>query len=184
MKRTITTVWLFFSALLLLPGLLGAQEVVGYGQGTLVAGQAKLRTILKVSAGPDKKLTAEFYSIDQTTDPLPVDSVSMEGKSVKFTLTMIHGSYAGTMSADSNSIDGTWTQGSSSPLKFERATKSTAWAIEPSKHTVQFVAVEPGVKLEVLDWGGKGRPMVLLTGLGNNAHIFDGFAETLARKYH
>ena len=97
---------------------------------------------------------------------------------------MIRGSFAGTLSRDSNSIDGTWTQGSSNPLKFERATKSTAWAIDSSKHTVQFVTVEPGVKLEVLDWGGTGRPMVLLTGLGNNAHVFDGFAEKLTSKYH
>jgi hypothetical protein len=126
MKRTITTVWLWLSVMLLLPGFLGAQELVGDWQGTLVFGQTKLRTILKVSAGADKKLTAEFYSIDQTTDPIPVDSISVEGKSVKFTVPMVHGSFAGTLSADSNSIDGTWTQGSSNPLKLERATKSTA----------------------------------------------------------
>jgi len=184
MKRTLKTVWLSSLVLLLLPGFLGAQELVGDWQGTLVFGKVNLRTILKVSAGPDKKLTAEFYSIDQTTDPLPVESISQEGKTVKFTLPMIHGSFVGTLSADSNSIDGTWTQGGSNPLKFERATKSSAWVIDPSKHTVQFVTVEPGVKLEVLDWGGTGRPMVLLTGLGNNAHIFDGFAEKLTSKYH
>jgi non-heme chloroperoxidase len=184
MKRRITIVCLGLSLLLLLPGLIRAQDLVGDWQGTLVFGQVKLRTILKVSAGPDKKLTAEFYSIDQTTDPLPVDSISQEGKNVKFALSMIHGSFAGTMSAESDSIEGTWTQGGSNPLKLERVTKSTAWAIDPSKHTVQFVAVEPGVKLEVLDWGGTGRPIVLLTGLGNNAHVFDAFAEKLKSKYH
>jgi pimeloyl-ACP methyl ester carboxylesterase len=170
--------------LLLLPGFVQAQELIGDWQGTLVIGQAKLRIILKVSAGTDKKLAAELYSIDQTSDALPVDSISVDGKSVNFALPMIHGSYVGTLSTDSNSIDGTWTQGGSNPLKFERATKETAWAIDPSKHTVQFVTVEPGVKLEVLDWGGTGRPMVLLTGLGNNAHVFDGFAEKLTSKYH
>jgi hypothetical protein len=70
--------------------------------------------------GPDKKLTAEFYSIDQTSDPLPVDSISLDGRSVKVALPMIQGSYAGTLSADSNSIDGVWTQRGSNPLKFER----------------------------------------------------------------
>ena len=79
-----TSVWLWLSVLLLVPGFLRAQELVGDWQGTLVIGQLKLRTILKVSAGADKKLAAEFYSIDQTTDPLPVDSISLEGKSVKF----------------------------------------------------------------------------------------------------
>ena len=178
MKQAIVTVCICFLMLWLFPGVLGAQELVGDWQGTLVFGKVKLRTILKVSAGADRKLTAEFYSIDQTTDPMPVDSISLEGKSVKFALSMIHGSFAGTMSADANSVDG------STPPKLERATKSTAWAIDSSKHAVQFVTVEPGVKLEVLDWGGTGRPLVLLTGLGNNAHVFDGFAEKLTGKYH
>ena len=184
MKQAIVTVFLRFSMLLLFPGVLGAQELVGDWQGTLDFGKVKLRTILKVSPGADKKLTAEFYSIDQTTDPMPVDSISFEGRSVQFALPMIQGSFAGTMSADANSIDGTWTQGSATPLKLERATKSTEWAIDSSKHAVQFVMVEPGVKLEVLDWGGTGRPLILLTGLGNNAHVFDGFAEKLTSKYH
>src|ERR1017187_4460649 len=35
----------------------------------------------------------------------------------------------------------------------------------PSKHSVQFVTVEDGVRLEVLDWGGTGRPVVLLAGI-------------------
>ncbi len=55
---------------------------------------------------------------------------------------------------------------------------------DPSKHNVQFVTVEDGVRLEVLDWGGSGRPVVLLAGLGSTAHVFDGFAENLAKFYH
>jgi hypothetical protein len=38
---------------------------------------------------------------------------------------------------------------------------------DKSQHTSQFVTVAPEVKLEVLDWGGTGRPIVLLAGLGN-----------------
>jgi non-heme chloroperoxidase len=37
----------------------------------------------------------------------------------------------------------------------------------------QLVEVQPDVKLEVLDWGGTGRNLVLLAGLGNTAHVFD-----------
>jgi non-heme chloroperoxidase len=55
---------------------------------------------------------------------------------------------------------------------------------DPSKHTVQFITVDKDVKLEVLDWGGTGRPMVLLTGLGNNAHVFDRLAPKLITSYH
>ena len=56
--------------------------------------------------------------------------------------------------------------------------------IDPSSHTVQFVIVEPDVKLEVLDWGGTGRPLVFLAGLGDTAHVFDTFAPRFAGSYH
>jgi non-heme chloroperoxidase len=47
---------------------------------------------------------------------------------------------------------------------------------DPSPHRVQFVTVSEGVQLEVLDWGGFGRPLVLLHGSGISAHNFDDFA--------
>jgi non-heme chloroperoxidase len=63
------------------------------------------------------------------------------------------------------------------------AQPSRAWH-DPSKHQVQLVSVEDGVRLEVLDWGGSGRAVVLLAGLGFTAHVFDGFAEKLTDSYH
>ncbi len=48
-----------------------------------------------------------------------------------------------------------------------------------SPHSTQFVQVAPDVKLEVLDWGGKGTPIIYLAGLGLNAHSFDGIAPSL-----
>jgi non-heme chloroperoxidase len=56
--------------------------------------------------------------------------------------------------------------------------------IDSFPHTIKFVMVEPGVKLEVLDWGGTGRPVVLLAGLGDDAHVFDALAGKLIGKYH
>jgi len=35
------------------------------------------------------------------------------------------------------------------------------------------------VRLEVLDFGGTGPPIVLLAGLGTSAHVFDEFAPKL-----
>lgn len=54
---------------------------------------------------------------------------------------------------------------------------------DPSTHRVSMVEVEKDVRLEVLDWGGAGRPVVLLAGLGNTAHVFDDFAPRLAKNY-
>lgn len=55
---------------------------------------------------------------------------------------------------------------------------------DPSPHRIQFVLVEENVKLEVLDWGGRGRSLVLLAGLGNTAHVYDDIAPKLAERYH
>ncbi len=55
---------------------------------------------------------------------------------------------------------------------------------DPSKHKVQLVTVDEGVQLEVLDWGGSGRPLVLLAGGGNTAHVYDGFAGKLTKYAH
>jgi len=61
--------------------------------------------------------------------------------------------------------------------------ESSAWQ-DPSPHFVQFITVENGVRLEVLDWGGSGRNIVLLSGSGNTAHVFDDFAQRLSGSGH
>ncbi len=55
---------------------------------------------------------------------------------------------------------------------------------DPSNHTVTFVQVERGVRLEILDWGGSGPSLVLLAGLNNTAHVFDEFALRWTSAFH
>jgi pimeloyl-ACP methyl ester carboxylesterase len=64
-----------------------------------------------------------------------------------------------------------------------RAQETQSWR-DPSKHRVTFVTVDTDVQLEVLDWGGSGRPLVLLTGSGNTAHVFDNVAPKLTDCCH
>lgn len=58
----------------------------------------------------------------------------------------------------------------------------SAWQ-DPTRHRVQFITVEDGVQLEVLDWGGTGRPVVLLGGY-LTAHSYDDFAPQLTPFFH
>lgn len=48
--------------------------------------------------------------------------------------------------------------------------------VDTTPHKEQFVAVAPDVNLQVIDWGGVGETMVLLTGLGDNARVYSQFA--------
>ena len=154
-----------------------------------LAGNAALRSarpalVIQIARDGAGAYTADFYSIDQSPDPLPASLVVLEGSNLRLAFSLIGFSYEGKLSPDGASIQGTATQGAALLLELKRATKDTAWQIDPSLHTVQFVTVDKGVKLEVLDWGGSGRPVVLLTGLSNRAHVFDKFAPKLAANYH
>jgi len=180
----ILMMWSIVFALAMVSGAaLHAQDISGDWQGTLKAG-AGLRIILHV-AKCDDGWNAMFYSIDQGTEGVTVSSVSWEGSEFKFAIGQIHGSYEGKLSADGALITGVWTQnGAHTPLDFRRATKETAWQRDSSPHTISFVAVDKDVKLEVLDWGGSGRPLIFLAGLGNTAHVFDTFALKFTPAYH
>ena len=177
--------------ILLLLGLAAAygalsQELAGDWQGTLQAGQATLRMVLHFAKGNDAAWRATMCSIDDTPDRgagIPMTSVVIHGTDMRLTADSIRGSYQGKLSADGKTITGIWMQGPSLILNFERATKENAWA-DPSPHRVELVTVDKDVELEVLDWGGTGRPVVLLAGLGNTAHVFDKFAPKLVSHYH
>ncbi len=49
---------------------------------------------------------------------------------------------------------------------------------------IRHVTVAPGVHLEVIDWGGRGQPVVFLAGFGNSAHVFDNFAPRFTDHFH
>lgn len=57
-------------------------------------------------------------------------------------------------------------------------------AAKPAAPKAQMISVDKDVQLEALDWGGDGRPLILLAGLGNDAHVYDRLAPKLALKYH
>lgn len=59
---------------------------------------------------------------------------------------------------------------------------SQGWK-DPSTHKTQMVPVANGVQLEVLDWGGTGRPLVLLAGY-LSAHTYDDLAPKLTGSFH
>jgi non-heme chloroperoxidase len=53
---------------------------------------------------------------------------------------------------------------------------------DPSPHQVRWVTVDTSVKLEILDWGGSGPPLVLLA-CYLSTHVFDEFAPKLTNQF-
>jgi non-heme chloroperoxidase len=58
--------------------------------------------------------------------------------------------------------------------------------IDGTPHRESRVPVDRHASVQVLDWGGTGKPrtMVLLTGLGDNAHVYDQFAFQFTGEFH
>jgi non-heme chloroperoxidase len=116
-----------------------------------------------------------------------VSTIVLTGAAVGFSLDKAQGTFNGTLSNDGKTIAGNWKTlyGGAQPLIFTRAAKGAEWVVDPSPHKVQFITVQPGVKLEVLDFGGaNGSPLIFLSGLGGTGHGFDGFAEKFTDRHH
>src|SRR5262245_30294389 len=120
----ITTRSLWVAVLLLMCSrLVPAQDLKGDWQGTLSVGPRQLRLILHVDKAADMTWKATLASIDQSPDwgaGTPVDSVTVSGTRFTFAVPALRGSYEGTIAADGNSIEGTWTQGAALPLTLTR----------------------------------------------------------------
>lgn len=54
----------------------------------------------------------------------------------------------------------------------------------PLAPTIRMTRLAPSVSLEVVDWGGRGAPLVFLAGLGATAHVFDDFAPQFTDSFH
>ena len=69
------------------------------------------------------------------------------------------------------------------PALARDSSQSNAASRDPSPHQVRSVTVDSSVKLEVLDWGGSGPPLVLLA-CYLSTHVYDEFAPKLTNQFH
>jgi len=166
-----------------------AQTLVGTWQGTVPFNGLNLKEVIEITRGADGKLHGEDYHPGperaDTRNGNPISTVEVNGRQVHLVLDDSLTPFDADLSADGNTLEGTTVLvGQTLPFKFERATKKTAWPIDTSPHKVRFVEVEKGIRLEVLDWGGKGPPLVFVPGGGDSAHVFDDFAPKFTGKRH
>jgi pimeloyl-ACP methyl ester carboxylesterase len=164
---------------------LAAQDPFGTWQGTLATAAKPLRLVFDV-ARDNGRLKVVHFSIDQSgfQSPVAADTISITPPALRIVFSRLRATFGGAINVRGDTISGRWTQaGSARPLVLTRATAQTAWR-DSSSHSIRQISVDSSVSLEVLDWGGTGRPVVLLAGAGNTAHVFDQFATKLVGRYH
>jgi non-heme chloroperoxidase len=164
-------------------GLLSAQDIAGDWQGIFKSGKSEARVVVTIVKGAGAGWTASEVTPDDGSNPVPASSVTFDGSTLKITFDTIHATYEGALAASKNSFKGMLTQGSPLPFDLHRATEVSSWRRDQTPHTIRFVTVDDGVNLEVVDWGGSGRPLILLAGGNNHAHSFDKFAPKLSAMY-
>ncbi len=55
--------------------------------------------------------------------------------------------------------------------------------VDKTHHQIHFVEMDDNIKLEVVDWGGKGTPLVFLAGFAQNAHTFAPLVSSFVDSY-
>ena len=55
--------------------------------------------------------------------------------------------------------------------------------VDTTQHKIHYVEMDDNIKLEVVDWGGKGTTLVFLAGLALNAHTFDPLVSSFVDSY-
>lgn len=118
-----------------------AQDITGTWQGTLSVGR-DLRVVGKFSKDDAAIWKGTFYSIDQGGQGFGLSKIVVKDGAVSFAITSIGGEYAGKVSADGGTIDGTFKQGPNPvPLVLTRVKPEVAWAIpEPPKELPAMAA--------------------------------------------
>ena len=156
-------------------------DLSGDWQGRL----GPLRAVLRMVPNPGGGYCASFYSVDQGSEPIPVSYVSVENSHLHLGINTIDATFDGSLQPGGTSLRGVWKQpDGSGSLRFVRSSAANRWLSDSALHSESCITVAPHVQDEVLDWGGTGRPLVLLAGLGDTAHVFDEFAPKLTSKYH
>ena len=118
-----------------LPCLLAAQTPVplaGSYTGTLQAGEAQLHLVLHVMKSADGAYHASLDSLDQGVYAIEASSTSIAAATLKLEVASVGAHFEGKISADHQTIDGSWSQGSAAlPLVFHRQ-KAGAAARKPT----------------------------------------------------
>jgi len=163
----------------------------GTWEGTMNGPTGHIRRIMVITKS-DGTYDVTIHSIDESEVPIVTHKVKVNGSTVTMTFDMdtgpwldYHRVYRARLNANDTTMDGSWssTQGPSLKLAMNyHRVAHASWPVLRPK--VTMVEVQPGVTVEALDWGGTGRPVLFLAGLGNTGHDVYAIVPGLRQHYH
>ncbi|HTA38294.1 MAG TPA: alpha/beta hydrolase [Candidatus Acidoferrales bacterium] len=178
-------------ALVLISASGRSPDLSGTWQGTMdVPGIGKLPRVMRITkagSGYDVKI----YSAQESEVPIATRNVKIDGSTITMAFDMnsdpwlnYHRTYHAKLSSDGKTLSGTWGIAGrlEIPMVYHRTPPVALHMLQPARDL--YVEVGSGVKDEVLDWGGSGRPMVLLAGQGVTARGWRALVPDLVKKYH
>ncbi|HEX2760781.1 MAG TPA: alpha/beta hydrolase [Rhizomicrobium sp.] len=143
------------------------------------------RYVMTISGNAEHGWRGEWYNLGDKDGMLNGNplAIALDGDKITIDPVRTAGTFTGTVAGDGRSISGNWSQNKEA-LVLERASAQVAHKIDTSPHKTHYVYVQPDVKVEVLDWGGSGPPLIFLPGLGFTAHNFDELARKFTGRHH
>jgi serine-type D-Ala-D-Ala carboxypeptidase/endopeptidase len=128
-------------------------RVDGIWLGTLKAGDSLLRTQVHLRSDDKGKEYCSFDSLDQHAMGIECSNVVLSGDDFSFDLPAVKGHYAAKLSADGNTLTGTWSQGGPTlPLTFTRqATEIGAAPVKPPTYDAAMAPVTAAELQAVMD---------------------------------
>ena len=158
-----------------------APNFEGNWQGTLDAGAAKLRLAVHITKSAQGGYSSILDSLDQGATGIPVDKTTVDGRTLHLDMPRLRATFAGTLGADGNSIEGKFTQGAALPLTLRRVTTAEApparpqtpkppfpYAVENVSYSNKTAAITLNGTLTLPPGAGPFPAAILITGSGTH----------------
>ena len=157
-------------------GLLFASLSFGQGDAEKYVGQYQLTgvpLVITVTAENGKLWGQATGQQKFELELVSIDTYAVKGAPIKLSF-----------QKDANGIvTGLTLNQSGTDMSAAKINSSSEAPRDKSPHKSEFVTAN-GIKMNFLDWGGTGEAVIMLTGFGNDAHIFDEIAPSFTDKFH
>jgi uncharacterized protein (TIGR03435 family) len=112
----------------------------------------EFRAVLQISRADDQSLSATVRNADAVAQALQTKSVTQQGLNINIVMATVNVTFEAKLSADGNTMSGTWHSATDVPVVLTRATPDTAWAIPEAPPPPKPMAddSDPGIEVSTI----------------------------------